>query len=148
MNNKSIGIVGGGLSGLALAYYLNKSNIKSTIIEARGRLGGRIHTHYSDNEAPIELGATWLGKKHRYLIELLSELEIDIYEQYMGQCAVYDPISTSPPQIVKMPYNPDPTYRIKGGSSELINRLADGLEHDSIHLKTRVKAIKSLVKRF
>lgn len=143
MKNKSIGIIGGGLSGLATAYYLNKNNINSTIIEARGRLGGRIQTHYSENEPPVELGATWLGKKHQYLIELLSELGIDIYEQYMGQCAVYDPISTSPPQIVKMPYNPDPTYRIKGGSSVLIDKITDGLDNKSIHLDTKVIAIKS-----
>lgn len=144
MNNKSIGIIGAGLSGLATAYFLKKENINSTIIEARGRLGGRIHTHYSENEPPVELGATWLGKKHTYLIELLSELGIDIHEQYMGQCAVYDPISTSPPQIVQMPYNSDPTFRIKGGSSELINRLADGLEKKSIHLNTKVISIKLL----
>lgn len=142
MNGKSIGIIGGGLTGLTAAYYLKKSNVEVTIIEARDRLGGRVHTHYSDTEAPLELGATWLGKKHKFLLDLLSELHVEIFEQYMGKYAIYDPISTSPPQMVLMPYNQDPTYRIKGGSSELINQLANQLENESILLGTKVTTIE------
>lgn len=141
MKKKSIGIIGGGLTGLTAAYYLQKEDISTTIIEARGRLGGRIHTKYSDQEAPIELGATWLGKKHTSLLQLLQELEIDIFEQFMGTSAIYEPISTSPPQIVTMPYNPDPTYRIKGGSSQLIECLAETIKKESLHLNTIVKSI-------
>jgi monoamine oxidase len=142
MKKQSIGIIGGGLTGLSAAYYLNKENISITIIEARDRLGGRIFTTYNENEAPVELGATWLGKKHQFLIDLLTELELEIFEQYMGKYAVYEPISTSPPQLVTMPYNPDPTYRIKGGSSALISQLANHLDSASIHLNTKAKALK------
>jgi len=141
MNNKSVGIIGGGLAGLTASYFLKKEGINVTVIEARDRLGGRIYTNYSDTETSVELGATWLGKKHTILIDLLSELGIEIFEQYMGKNAVYEPISTSPPQIVQMPFNPDPTYRIKGGSSELINRLAKELNNESILLNTKVIAI-------
>ncbi len=142
MAKKSVGIIGGGLCGLSTGYYLKNANIDITIIEARDRLGGRIHTHYSEKEAPVELGATWLGKKHKHLVHLLSELHLGIYEQYMGKCAVYDPISTSPPQVVQMPYNPDPTYRIKGGSSALINQLIAKLDQVSIHKNTKITEIK------
>jgi oxygen-dependent protoporphyrinogen oxidase len=37
-------IIGGGISGLAAAYYLAKSGIRSTILENSGRLGGLIAT--------------------------------------------------------------------------------------------------------
>jgi len=144
MIKQSIGIIGGGLCGLTAAYFLKKENVDATIIEARDRLGGRIHTHYSNTEAPVELGATWLGKKHTTLLNLLSELGIEIYDQYMGKYAVYEPISTSPPQIVQMPHNPDPTYRIKGGSSTLINRLSGELNSENIHLGSKVISIKSI----
>jgi oxygen-dependent protoporphyrinogen oxidase len=40
----SVLIVGGGLSGLATAYYLGRAGIRSTIIEKAGRLGGLIKT--------------------------------------------------------------------------------------------------------
>ena len=126
MQNNSVGIIGAGLSGLSTAYYLSKAKIDCTILEARPRLGGRILTVYND-KAQVELGATWLGKKHLNLLELLDELNIDIFEQFMGTHAVYDPISTSPPQLVKMPVNDDPTYRIQGGSSNLIHTLAKNI---------------------
>lgn len=141
MSKKSVGIIGGGLAGLTAAYLLKRDGFDITVIEARKKLGGRIYTKYSDIEAPIELGATWLGKKHTQLIALLSELGLEIFEQYMGQNAVYEPISTSPPQIVKMPFNPDPTYRIKGGSAQLINQLALILGKESVHLNTTVLSI-------
>ena len=35
-------IIGGGISGLSTAYYLNKAGIRSTIIEPQPRLGGVI----------------------------------------------------------------------------------------------------------
>ena len=37
-------IIGGGISGLATAYYLAKGGTSSTIIESRPRLGGVIQT--------------------------------------------------------------------------------------------------------
>jgi oxygen-dependent protoporphyrinogen oxidase len=41
-------IVGGGISGLATAYYLHKQNIAATIVECDHRLGGVIKTDYID----------------------------------------------------------------------------------------------------
>jgi protoporphyrinogen/coproporphyrinogen III oxidase len=40
----SVAIVGGGISGLSTAYYLSQAGIRSTLIEARPRLGGVIQT--------------------------------------------------------------------------------------------------------
>src|SRR5687767_6725137 len=37
-------IIGGGISGLAAAYYLNKAGIRSVIVEREPRLGGVIRT--------------------------------------------------------------------------------------------------------
>lgn len=38
-------IIGGGLTGLTLAYLLSKKNINATALEASPRLGGRIQTN-------------------------------------------------------------------------------------------------------
>lgn len=43
-----VAIVGGGISGLSTAYYLAKSGIPSTIVEARPRLGGVIQSERVD----------------------------------------------------------------------------------------------------
>ena len=125
-------IIGGGLTGLTLAYFLKEQNLDVKILEARERLGGRIYTAYAEGGAPIEMGATWLGKQHTFLLELLDELELEIFEQALGERAIYEPISTSPPQVVSLPPNHDPSFRIKGGSSRLIETLAAKLSPEQI----------------
>ena len=141
---KSIGIIGAGLTGLTLAYRLQKAGIHNFIIlEARNRIGGRIQTIYQKDRASLEMGATWLGKKHTSLLGLLEELNIPIFEQYLGPCAWYDPISTSPPQLAQLPPNPEPSYRISGGSFNLIQHLAEHINTNQILIDEQVKSIRN-----
>lgn len=42
--NLSVGIVGGGISGLAVGYYLVKAGLNVSIYEKEGRVGGKIYT--------------------------------------------------------------------------------------------------------
>ena len=115
-------IIGAGLSGLLTAYRLKKEGIPFKLIEARSRLGGRIHTVFGAAETPFEMGATWFGKPHQNLIKLLEELNINYFEQYMEGTVFFQPFSTSPAQSIQVPVQP-PSYRISGGSSHLINTL-------------------------
>ena len=142
MYSKDIIIVGGGLCGLTSAYLLDKKGIKTTILEARDRLGGRIHTLRNDGEAPIEMGATWLGNKHQHLLELLDELNIGIHEQFMSDKGYYEPMSVSPPQLVNLPPNEEPSYRIEGGSDNLIYTLANHLDDNQVLLDQVVTSIR------
>jgi oxygen-dependent protoporphyrinogen oxidase len=48
-------IIGGGISGLSAAYYLNKSGIRPTLVERINRLGGVIHTEQID-DCTLEAG--------------------------------------------------------------------------------------------
>lgn len=137
-----ITIIGGGLTGLAIAYYLRETNKSVSIVEARERLGGRIHTYYKKGFPSKEMGATWLGKSHVYLIRLLQELNINVFIQELGNTAIYEPISTSPHQLVSLPPNNDPSYRIEGGTSQLIEKLASQLNKEQIHTGQIVKSIE------
>ena len=141
MNSKNIIIIGAGLTGLTIAHQLKKSNIDSTLLEARTRTGGRIYTRYEDAEPPLEMGATWLGKKHHNLISLIKELGLEIFIQRLGDTAIYEPISTSPPQLVQLPPNDEPSYRIKGGTHELINALVASIGQHNIQLNEVVQEI-------
>ncbi len=141
MKQASIGIIGGGLTGLTLAYLLQQQGIAATIIEARDRIGGRIHTVTPKGDTPIEMGATWLGKQHTHLLQLLKDLEIGIFEQQLGSTAFYEPMSINPPQLVQLPPNSEPSYRIQGGSSRLIQTLADQLKEEQIQLSQVVQSI-------
>jgi len=125
-------IIGAGLTGLAIAYYLRNTDYNILLIEAQERVGGRIWTINQEDKPTIELGATWLGKKHTQLSRLLEELGIGIFEQILGKTAIYEPISTSPFQIVDLPMNQDPSYRIEGGTGILISTLKEKIGKDHI----------------
>ena len=135
-------IIGGGLSGLSLAYYLRDSNLNIRIVEGRNRIGGRIETVLTSDGTPIEMGATWLGNQHVNLLSLLSELGLETFNQKIGNQAIYEAISTSPPYLAQLPPNPEPSKRIEGGTSQLIQRLAEYIPTDHIHLGQIIEAIE------
>ncbi|WP_109299541.1 FAD-dependent oxidoreductase [Aquimarina sp. AU474] len=134
-------IIGAGLTGLLLAYRLKKEGISFKIIEARNRIGGRIHTVYSEKETPIEMGATWLSTQHCELLALLEELKLPIFEQFMDGIALFESLSTAPPQQIELPRNQQPSYRIKGGTHAIINALAKHLETDELILNEKITDI-------
>lgn len=135
-------IIGGGLTGMALSYLLHKSSINSIVLEARDRLGGRILTIHDENSCPVEMGATWLGRKHSSLLTLLEELGLETFPQELGRTAFYEPISTSPPQLVTLPENDEPSFRIKGGSAAIIIKLEESLPSNHIVKNQIVKSIR------
>lgn len=52
-------ILGAGISGLSAARILTDRGLKVTIVEARDRAGGRIHTNH-DLGTPVDMGAAWI----------------------------------------------------------------------------------------
>ncbi|MEM6725869.1 MAG: NAD(P)/FAD-dependent oxidoreductase [Bacteroidota bacterium] len=140
----TITILGAGLTGLTLAYLLKNRNVRVQILEARDREGGRIFTDRQPERAPVELGATWLGRQHTALNAFLKQEQLPIFKQVLGQTAIYEAMSTSPPQLVELPANNDPSFRIAGGTSRLIQHLVDQLPADTIQLNTTVQAVKSV----
>jgi len=139
--NIEVLIIGAGLSGLTLGYLLSKAGVSFRIVEARDRIGGRILTLGAKDKAPLEMGATWLGTKHKSLISLLDELELPTFKQELGHKAIYEPMSINPHQIVELPANNDPSYRIVGGTSTLINKLFHEIDANNIYLNEAVKKI-------
>ncbi len=134
-------IIGAGLSGLLTAYRLKTDGIPFKILEARTRVGGRINTVYGTDHTPLEMGATWFGIQHKYLIALLEELGIKYFEQYMDGTVFFQPFSTSPAESIQIPSQP-PSYRISGGTSNLINTLYQKLDKTDVLLDQPVKQIK------
>ena len=137
-------IVGGGLSGLTLAYLLSKRNIEAKVLEASPRLGGRIQTIKGTLETPLELGATWFSDMHKNMFNLLNELGLQKYEQFSKGKSLFQTKSFEPPQEFFMPASQSPSYRIADGTQALIDALANQLDNENIKLNTKVEAITNI----
>lgn len=134
-------IIGAGLSGLLTAYLLKKEGIPFKILESRQRVGGRINTRYSENKAPIELGATWFTPQHQHLLKLLETLDIPYFKQSMDDKVFYEASAEATAQLVQIPKQA-PSYRISGGSSRLIQALLKALDNTDVLINQPVKQVK------
>jgi monoamine oxidase len=74
-------VVGAGVSGLAAARTLAESGRRVALVEARERVGGRIHTvHAIQGGLPIELGAEFIHGLPPELIALVDEAGLTRFE--------------------------------------------------------------------
>lgn len=127
-----VAIIGAGLSGITLAYELEKTGIRSLILEASDRLGGRIHTEKGVNGTPLELGATWFATNHMALTSLIGELSLQKFKQFSSGVSIFQTRSFEPPQKFYTPESESPSYRIAGGTQVIIDTLAAKLERSVI----------------
>lgn len=134
-------IIGGGLSGLTIAYELKKKNISFKIFEAQNRLGGRIETIHGNLNTPMEMGATWFSKEHKQLIQLLSEIKLDFFEQYNEGISLYETDEYKNPQQYLVPPNTHSAHRIQGGTFTLIESLKNSIGIENIVLDTTIVKI-------
>lgn len=134
-------VIGGGLSGLTLAYLLSKKGVNATVLEASSRLGGRIETIKGKYGTPLELGATWFSDQHLNMLELVEELRLKKYPQYSGGISLFQTKSFEPAQQFFVPESENPSYRIAGGTQRLIDGLEEKLLKENIHLNKNVTTI-------
>src|ERR1044072_2802174 len=69
-------IIGAGAAGLAAARHLAQAGIKPLIIEARDRIGGRVHT-IRENDVPVELGAEFIHGNPPASFEIVREAGLE-----------------------------------------------------------------------
>ena len=77
----SILVIGGGIAGLTVAYELSNHKHSVTLLEAKQRLGGRIHTLVDDSfSQPVELGAEFVHGDLPNTLSLLEEAKIPYHK--------------------------------------------------------------------
>ena len=140
-SDKRVIIIGGGLSGLTLSYLLQGKNLKTKILEAAPRLGGRIQTVKGNLGTPMELGATWFADKHIHFSSLITELGLNKFPQYSKGKALFQTKSFEPPQEFFIPEAEQPSYRVRGGTQAVIDTLLEKLKGQDIQLNRKVVAV-------
>ncbi|MCB0876157.1 MAG: FAD-dependent oxidoreductase [Solirubrobacterales bacterium] len=78
-------VVGGGLAGLTAGYELGRKGFDVQLVEARDRLGGRVHTVRSfTSDQHGEAGAEAIDTKHREILRLCRRFGLPLENAYSG----------------------------------------------------------------
>jgi monoamine oxidase len=76
-----VAVVGAGVAGLAAARELRRRGLKVVVLEARDRIGGRVHTlRDSRLPLPVELGAEFVHGAAQVTHRLLAEAGLTTYD--------------------------------------------------------------------
>ena len=74
-------VVGGGLAGLTCARLLAAGGADVVVLEARDRVGGRVHSHTFADGQVCERGAEFIDGNHREVLALVEELGLPLTER-------------------------------------------------------------------
>jgi monoamine oxidase len=74
-----IAIVGAGLAGLTAGRELTAAGLEVLVIEARGRVGGRLVNEQVGDGKVVELGGQWIGPSQKRIAALSAELGVDTF---------------------------------------------------------------------
>jgi monoamine oxidase len=83
-------VVGAGYAGLAAARRLRQAGKEVVVLEARDRVGGRVHTQHTADGAPYDVGGTWIGPGQDEMYALAAELDVKTYSTFVDGEVVLD----------------------------------------------------------
>ena len=115
-------IVGGGISGLFMAYKLADTGKDILLVESTGRLGGRLLTK-QEHGVQFEVGAARISSTHSKVMSLLKECELD-------------------KELVPLPDKV--TYKIKGPTINFYSLVKDLNEGSKLYTKKYLQSINLL----
>jgi len=139
VSQPNILILGAGLAGLTAARDLIGQGANVTILEARGRIGGRA-LGLPAGQGAVDLGPAWIWPAAQpNVTALLSDLGLDTIPQSEDGTFVYE--STRGIERGRFPARYSDAARIRGGVAALAHALAADLPSETIRLNQAVCAI-------
>ncbi|MBA5778395.1 FAD-dependent oxidoreductase [Stappia sp. F7233] len=139
-------IVGGGLSGLALANLLEARGHAYHLVEARNRFGGRVLSHRADEQAGapgFDLGPAWFWPHQPRMLRLTGDLGLRVFEQYSSGRLVLEEADGSVRRDLDFSTMAG-SLRLAGGIAELTDRLAASLPAGRRSNRSRVVSIERM----
>ena len=137
----TVAIVGGGLTGLALAWHLNRAGVPFHLYEARSRLGGRIQTAMRDG-AGFDLGPSWFWPGQSRMAQLVNALGLERLDQWAEGALLYE---TEQGEVIRDRgfSSMQGSYRVRGGMGGLVSGIAAQLPKSAITLSAPVRAVSA-----
>lgn len=138
MQTKTL-IVGGGLSGLALADRLHREKSDFLLVEASDGFGGRIKST-TIGGAAFDLGPAWFWPGQPRLQSLIDRFELKVFEQHSEGESL---IETADGRVLRgRGYaSMQGSLRLAGGLGSLITALVNELPENKCHLSASVTAL-------
>lgn len=133
-------IVGGGLSGLALADRLTQAGADFVLVEARERLGGRILTQDVAG-GKFDLGPAWFWPGQPHMQALATRFDIPAFEQFSTGDLVYQDQSGAVHRG-RGHSSMQGSYRLAGGMGALTDALGGQLDPLRVMRQTRLERIQ------
>ena len=135
-------IIGAGLSGIYAGSLLHQKKESFVVLEARGRIGGRIlspeyHGFVSD------LGPSWYWPDiHPRMVALIQRLGLAGYHQFEEGMGRFQHSDGAVRTVAGYPMEPL-TWRLKGGMMGLVNRLCEGIPEAPVRVNHPVCKIEN-----
>lgn len=135
-------IVGGGLSGMALAETLETQGHDYLLVEARPRFGGRIMTHHHRG-GYFDMGPAWFWTGQPRIAALIARLNLQEFDQFADGVLTFED-EHGQVQYGQSFSSMEGSLRLAGGLGALISALADRLSGNNQRLNAPVAKLEML----
>lgn len=141
-----VAIVGGGVSGLALADAMQQAGKSFALFEARERWGGRVLTETSQvNGGALDLGPTLFWPETQpHMRELVAKLDLGCFPQHDNGHVLQLNDPNQPPESLDIAGVHGGAYRVSGGMGALVSALVNRLPAHQLHLGHALTSLEEI----
>ncbi|WP_439143917.1 flavin monoamine oxidase family protein [Planktotalea sp.] len=138
MSNRTL-IIGGGLSGLALADMLERNGHDYLLLDARPRFGGRIKTQHI-GDGSFDMGPAWFWSGQPKMAALIQRFGLKTFEQYATGDLIFEDERGQVQRGAGLSSMAG-SWRVSGGLSALIDALVEQIPQSKRALNSEVSAL-------
>lgn len=139
-----VAVIGAGLTGLSLALRLQSMGLSVVVIDARTRVGGRIHSVSLSDDGPlVDLGASWYWPDTEpRMADLVASLGLRSFAQpdEGSVLSLSDP--NEGPQTLDAPSVHGGARRLFGGMRQLVQAMQSRLADGTLYLGRHVQGMR------